>query len=406
MRWRSLSLLLTLWLLVGLAPAWAQPKLPPKTPPRMAPKQAPLPEDFDALIKLLQNPRASQAQRVRVIRRLQRSRSDKAVDALLQATRDPDPVIQGQAARALGRWQNLRAEPRLLELYRDTKEPPTVRSEAIRSLGLIGNPAMAEVLRQALTDPEPQVRKGAIQGLQVKTYRDIADRTDLWLQLLTDEGQDAHTRAEAAEALGRRGDPKAVPALLAVLEKPAAPVLNTSGASDKLKAGLASKLTLQLETQVNVRAKAALALGKIGDRKAVPALATALAKDQDPYVRYMAAQSLGKLGGPEALKALLAAMGDGDSRVRRQVIFSLGHFKEPEVAKALEPLLNDPDPGVRLQAAIGLAKRGNPEPLMAQAEKDEHKAVRGGARETLKSLGLPVPPEKSPESKAEPPKSQ
>lgn len=402
MRWRRLSLLLSLFILAGVAPAWAQPKLPPKTPPRMAPKQAPLPEDFDALIRLLEDPKASQAQRVRVINRLQRSRSDKAADALLQATRDPDPVIRGRAARALGWWQNLRAEPRLLALYRDTKEPPSVRSEAIRSLGRIGSPTMAEVLRQAMTDPEPQVRKGAIQGLQSKTYKDVADRTDLWLRLLTDEGQGAHTRAEAAEALGQRGDPKAVPSLIAVLEKPTAPALDTSKAPGKLPGILA----LKMKTQLNVRAKAALALGQIGDRKAVPALAIALAKDRDPYVRYMAAQSLVKLGGPEALKALLAAIGDGDSRVRRQVIFSLGHFKEPEVAKALEPLLNDPDPGVRLQAAIGLAQRGNPEPLMAQAEKDEHKAVRGGARLTLERLGLPVPPEKPPESKAKPPKSQ
>jgi HEAT repeat protein len=419
--------------------AGAQMKFPPgKSMPKMGGKKAPLPQALDARLKLLQDPKTPQAQRTRIIDSLKGDGSDKVVDALLAATRDGELVIRERAAQALGFTQNRQVEPRLLELYMDAKEPPSLRGAAVRSFGLVSGVSSAERLKQAMADPEPEIRKGAIEALLTRPFKKITNRTDLWLALLTDEGQEALTRVEAAESLGRRGDPAAVPALLTILRKPTTSVVRTPDAApilekadgpalehspavnpdkqpepaapvagpEKTPHPLQALFTGKMETQVNVRAKAARALGLIGDQKAVPELVAAVAKDQDPYVRFMAAQALSKLGGPEALKALLAAAGDGDVRVRRQVIFGLGKFKGPEVTKVLEPLLTDTDPGVRLHAAIGLAKDGNPAPLTAQAEKDEHKAVRGGARAALKQLGLPVPPEKPGEAKTDAPKAQ
>lgn len=440
MRWRSVALMLLLCLLSGNGIAGAQVKFPTGTSmPKMGGKKASLPQEIETRLKLLQDPKTPQAQRIRIIDSLKGDGSDKVVDALLAAMRAGEqPAIRERAAQALWTTQNRRAEPRLLELYMDAKEPPGLRGAAVRSFGIISGASSAERLKQAMADPEPQVRKGAIEALLTRPFKKITNHTDLWLALLTDEGQDAFTRVEAAESLGRRGDPAAVPALLTILRKPATRVVRTPDATPTLEkadgpalehppavnpdkqpepaapvAGpqkapdsLSELFTGKMETQMNIRAKAARALGLIGDQKAVPELAATVVKDQDPYVRFMAAQALSKLGGPEALKAFLAAAGDGDTRVRRQVIFSLGKFKGPEVAKVLEPMLADTDPGVRLHAAIGLANGGNPAPLAAQAEKDEHKAVRGGARAALKQLGLPVPPEKPEEAKTDAPKAQ
>ncbi len=66
-----------------------------------------------------------------------------------------------------------------------------------------------------------------------------------------------------------------------------------------------------------VRAEAASALGRMGDLRAVEPLIVAL-KDEDRYVRSSVAQALGSLGDKRAVEALTAAMKDDeDSRVRQ-----------------------------------------------------------------------------------------
>jgi HEAT repeat protein len=51
------------------------------------------------------------------------------------------------------------------------------------------------------------------------------------------------------------------------------------------------------------------ALGKIGDPQALPALLEAL-KDENGYVRRAAAEALGEIGDPQAVPALLEALKD------------------------------------------------------------------------------------------------
>src|SRR5205085_1968100 len=53
---------------------------------------------------------------------------------------------------------------------------------------------------------------------------------------------------------------------------------------------------------------ACVALGNLGDRRAVPALAGALQHDPVPIVRGHAAWALGRLGGDEARDALVRAL--------------------------------------------------------------------------------------------------
>ena len=68
----------------------------------------------------------------------------------------------------------------------------------------------------------------------------------------------------------------------------------------------------------------AIALGNVGDRDAVPALAACLATEAEPLVRGHAAWALGRLGGLDARRALEAARGDEDAFVREEVEAALG----------------------------------------------------------------------------------
>ena len=170
---------------------------------------------------------------------------------------------------------------------------------------------------------------------------------------------------------------------------------------------------LRLDQPSSLRAAAALAMGRIGDRVAVNALSEAL-KDPAPEVRYAAALSLGRLPADgvatrlehtlrfdpvwqpryaaaialgrthkaftaEALAAALS--GDPDWQVRQQAARSLQELGTVHAAEALESALNDPDPSVRAAAGVGLAAIGAPEQRLAVAQ-----AVEGEPDPTVRAV--------------------
>ena len=83
-----------------------------------------------------------------------------------------------------------------------------------------------------------------------------------------------------------------------------------------------------------VRMDAAIALGEIGDVRAVDPLIEALA-DPDYRVRREAARGLGKIGDACAVDPLIKTLSDKDWRVREVAIESLEKIGEPVV----EPLI-------------------------------------------------------------------
>ena len=72
----------------------------------------------------------------------------------------------------------------------------------------------------------------------------------------------------------------------------------------------------------DVRKAAAVALGEIGSKEAVPHLIKAL-KDKKWYVRKAAAEALGKIGSKEAVPHLAKALKDEDRDVRRAAVQAL-----------------------------------------------------------------------------------
>jgi epoxyqueuosine reductase len=70
---------------------------------------------------------------------------------------------------------------------------------------------------------------------------------------------------------------------------------------------------------------AAVALGNVGDHRAVPALARTLEGDPDPHVRGHAAWALGRIGGSAAAAALgIALERERDPEARREIGYALG----------------------------------------------------------------------------------
>jgi HEAT repeat protein len=141
-----------------------------------------------------------------------------------------------------------------------------------------------------------------------------------------------------------------------------------------------------------VRAKAAWALGEIGDNRAVEPLIKALENDSDSGVRLEVALVLGIIDDPRAVEPLIRALeNDSDSYVRILAVGALGNIGDK---RAVEPLIraleNDLYSDVRKPAAVVLGKIGGKramEPLIKALENDSVSSVRRHAADALGEIG-------------------
>ncbi|MCB9763525.1 MAG: HEAT repeat domain-containing protein [Alphaproteobacteria bacterium] len=202
-------------------------------------------------------------------------------------------------------------------------------------------------------------------------------------------GRSGHVAASAAELLAQEGLADAVPELLAALERfYTDPVKRDPGCVAKLAIltaldrldlpdpapFLAASTYQQLEpawgppedTAVSLRARAALALGRVFTDEALVALGAALG-DPAPHVRSAAAEALQERGGgaAAALLALRVRLGDEDPVARGDCMGALVRLSPERGVAMLAPLLRDPDIGERELAALSLGESRQPEALAA-----------------------------------------
>jgi HEAT repeat protein len=189
-------------------------------------------------------------------------------------------------------------------------------------------------------------------------------------------GDDPRVRRYLALALGRLGDRRAVPALLKAAQDSAA----TGPHADP-------------ETQIF----SVWALGAIGDPDAEPALAE-LARSEDPGVRKAAVHALGSLPGEASRAALTSALADGVEDVRWNAAVALARRRDPAAVPVLLEMLDrthmsavagmseEQRVGTVLQAVEAAGVMPDPRlraPLEALRDQDASLKVREAARAAL-----------------------
>ena len=284
---------------------------------------------------------------------------DKYVDKLRSARKWRDRAF---AAELLGRVGGAKAVPALLETVEATRtEDSDVREVSLRALARIADPGAVEPLIRTLATAEVWL---------APRIADILTRhgelvVDPLIAVLNDSSRQP-ARAWAANVLGEVRAQRAFPSLVRSLGDP----------------------------EDEVRAKAATALGRLGDRRAVGYLLEQLLTDPAPFVRVRIASALGQFGGPEVIARLVRALGDPAWWVRMRSVEALeqiGSVAEGPLLVALD----DPDSEIRVRAAVALERLGVPDNLVSMIESGERvreasdtlvKFATSGTREFLAEL--------------------
>lgn len=111
-----------------------------------------------------------------------------------------------------------------------------------------------------------------------------------------------------------------------------------------------------------VRRYLVLAMGRLGDPQAVPVLRRVLAEPEagaDAATRLYALWALGAIADPAALPELLAAAQSPDAGARKAAAHALGAFRDDGSREALRAALSDATADVRWNAALALARRAD-----------------------------------------------
>jgi len=133
---------------------------------------------------------------------------------------------------------------------------------------------------------------------------------------------------------------------------------------------------------LEIRQAAAVALGRIGDRRATAALIEAL---RDRELAVPAAGALARIGDRDAFESLVEMLGEPDAAIRQAVIAALNSIGHPDMAARIAQRLEDSDPLVRESALRIAGYFGYPAcvDLVLQRCHDSVEAVRRAAIESL-----------------------
>lgn len=276
---------------------------------------------------------------------------DRSEQALIACMDDDDPVVRWSAAVALGRL----GCPGCVEALRLARGDPNdrVRREALLALAHLGPPDLGALLRPFLTDPAVRVRIAAAVGLGERRVREAVP----WLLDRLPKETDARVLPSLLVALGRIGDPAAIPALLGFTSHRTswARVCAFHALGDLRAPDAAGPAREHLIDPVwSVRGAAAECLGGVG----VPADSTVLLPlldDRQMWPRRGAVYALGRLGAVDALPRIRAHLGDPEPEVRLAAVWALGHLGDTESRDGLFQLLEKPDSrvGERITFAEG-----------------------------------------------------
>jgi HEAT repeat protein len=314
---------------------------------------------------------------------LHRSKDRHATMALMKAWNDPVQSVYTTAIESAARHPADVVAPPLLERLAADRSTPT-REAICKTLGKLKWESATPVLMELQGGQDRAVAVAAIDAL--KAIGSLSPLDAALQKLDTPEPLSADER----ELLARSKDPRVVPKLLGALNHAYSTVVAQAVAIlGEMKEGLAVEPLLAVVRrdpyEQNMRGAALLALGKIGDKRAVGPLDKLLNQQLGYPCKLEGIAALAMLDAPGARAETIAAIRNdaqgGDTRVLLPIVSRLlaGPYYQP---RAWEDWEQDHE---QLVATISLldqlASAGNPSMQSAASE---------GLRQIEKAVGAAV----------------
>lgn len=310
----------------------------------------------------------------------------EAVEPLVKARAGAVPEDVRLVAEALGKLGGEEATTTLSDMLHDFAAP--VRAEAALGLARHKDPNGANALLLAVHDPDLNVARNAIYALEKQDALPRACSTIFDFL----ENSDAGVRAAAAHALGVLKCPEVIEGLVHCLnDDDTGVVVNACWSLGELKAapavnGLAR--VLEGNRSMHARAAAAIAMEKIGDKKARDALMQGML-DSSVMVRIHSVRAMTAVLGPKSEMFIEQVRSDGNRLVRAEALECYGSAGlEKHTKELMKIALEDKDPMMRVAAIHALAKLKDKSipaqlvPLLLDADF----TVAGAAAEALAAL--------------------
>jgi HEAT repeat protein len=243
--------------------------------------------------------------------------SQESADAIASLLGHADSRVRATATSALGRLAGEKYADRFTHLLNDPD--PRVRANAVEALAASRDPQLADKLSPLLQDPSIRARVNTI--LTIVAIKGASSALD-WMPVIEKMASgDTQSRSTATYALGRMPLTQSEDLLSQLLKDP----------------------------EAEIRSEAAQALGRIGTPRVIPALVEALAGSAE--LRHHARKSLGKIvrrHGDETLQ-VVARMAAESTRpeIRSELGDVLGRLKNLAAIEPLMKLLKDPEWRVR-----------------------------------------------------------
>ena len=380
-------------------------------------------DTFSPLLDLLKHPDADL--RMQAALALGAQRDTRATEALIEALNDEDTNVRYHAIEALGKLKGVEVTNKLAEIAESRHF--FLGFAALDALAEIGDARIVPRLMPLLDDELLRDQTINLLG-QLGDESVVAPLTALLntttttsthliahaLATLHDRYQEQYGEGSyIAELTSREISPTGVQNLLDELDKAGTENIRSlalvlgwvkGGGVARALTRLMGRVDLQHEIiealvrhgsstmdllmaqltaeDLEVRRSAAVALGRIGDSNATPALVSALS---DESLAIDAAQALGQIGDPRAVDGLLDLIGSEDASIRQAAVSALNSLASPPNSKRIIPLLNDPDPNVRESAVKIAGYFGYPEAAGALVDlsRDSNERVRWAAIEHL-----------------------
>ncbi len=298
--------------------------------------------------------RAEDGLRPRVVETLGMLGDRSAVAKIVESLSDSDQSVQLCAVKAVQRIPDRRAVKPLILILGRTKNVE-LRRQSVIALAATESEKSIPILKNLLPEADTALKKAIADGLgRVRSV----DAAETLVSMLDDDSLAVISKA----LVGLRKNPLAakVPELVLLCDHQEASIrrhaLEALASSGNSESSEVLKQKLLSDSSTDVRAAAARACGKSGDKQFFPALEKAL--QDEPTVRCASLASLASLGERSSIPALIAHLKDPVPQVRYRAVEGLGRLEAIKAVHVIEELLNDTDEMVRTGAATALQSLG------------------------------------------------